>query len=58
MRKKNVNRRTIEIHLTDFNFMDDLRTTKLGKVSFADVEKELVRVYKLYDIEHPLVVSE
>ena len=46
MRKRNVNRRTIEIFLDDFNYLDGIRTTGVGKVSFANIVKKVCEVYR------------
>jgi hypothetical protein len=55
MRIKNHNRRTIEIYKNDFDVLEILRTTELGKVTFANIVKDLVRT-KMYCIKNNIPV--
>jgi hypothetical protein len=55
MRIKNHNKRTIEIHKSDFDVIDILRTTDLGKVTYADAVKDLVRT-KMYCLKNNIAV--
>jgi hypothetical protein len=46
MRTKNVNRRTIEIYKEDWDALNSMRTTDIGKVSYADIVHNVIKKIK------------
>lgn len=47
MTKRNKTTRTIDIYRDDYNYLDTIRGTNIGKVSFANSIRELCRVHQL-----------
>jgi len=57
MKMENRRKRTIDIYQMDFNYLNAVRTTSFGKVSFANAVKELARVHRLA-LEKGLITSD
>lgn len=43
---KNSEKKTIDVYRNDTDYLDGLRTTDLGTVSYADIVKKVCEVYR------------
>ena len=56
VRKRNPDRHTIDIYQTDFEYLDGIRETDIGKVSFANIIKNICEEYKMITLLSDFII--